>query len=128
MAFAALAAALLATLSPFFVSQPDPGTIILAERPPSVAPVVAESPAVTDQDLNWPEVLATLEEFPRRLEELGSVYYYTAQMTGVSSLTSPWSLTVDLLRNRLNREPPFKRDGAGTNGQHQKSEHLNPLA
>jgi hypothetical protein len=111
-----LAASILTISIPLLMSRPNHSSTQVADRAAIITHPATSTPPAAEQ-VNWPEILATLDEFPRRLEELGPVYVCTAQMTGVASLTSPWSLTVDLLRNQWNREPPHKNDGSDSSGR-----------
>jgi hypothetical protein len=119
-----LAASILAISIALQMSRPDAATTPVADYTPRVEhPQAGLTPAA--EQVNWPEILDTLDQFPRRLEELGPFYLCTAQMTGVSSLTSPWSLTVDLLRSRLNRGTPLKNDGSDSSGRNDRPAMLN---
>jgi hypothetical protein len=62
-------------------------------------------------EIHWGEVLAAVEAFPRQLNQLGPVYTYAAQVTGVSQLTSSLNATADLLRLPAT-SPPSRNDGA----------------
>lgn len=99
--FAAIAATLLAVA----VSLIElPSTSTTDRVAVSNAPTMPPAPASPTDEVAWPELLATIEELPRHWESLGPVYAYTAQMTGVSSLTSPLNLTMDWLKMQWSRQ------------------------
>lgn len=108
-AFVAVAAALLAMVVPLIDLGSRDLRTPLAERGPVSQPTEINAMSAATE-VPWPQVLATIEDLPRRLEELGPVYIYTAQMTGVSSITSSLNLTVDLLRLQLGGLPPLPRE------------------
>ena len=51
------------------------------------------------------QILATIEGIPASLGELEPYCVYTASLTGVTTLTAPVSLTMDMLRRRWNQPP-----------------------
>lgn len=111
--FVAVAATLLAMVIPLLNPLRPDSITQLAKAPPSLNANDNSSTLSSERPLkvSWPEMLATIESLPQRLETLGPVYSCTAQMTGISSLTSSWNLTVDLLRSQLN-SPVKPKDGA----------------
>ena len=111
--FVAIAATLLAMVIPLLHPLRPDSTTQLANATHSLnvhdnSSTLSSEPPL---EVSWPEMLATIEALPQRLEALGPVYSCTAQMTGISSLTSSWNLTVDLLRSQLNGHVEPK-DGA----------------
>ncbi len=127
LAFAAVAAALLAIAIPVFNFSPNAShTPVAVIRPISIAPAFTSSQLTGE--VPWQQVLATIEDLPRRLESLGPVYLCTAQMTGVSSLTSSLNLTVDLLWYQLGREQPWKDPGDDSHGRYEKACSLSQTA
>ena len=120
IAFAAMAALLLAMAIPVLILSSHTPNATVAEHAPISNPLIAELPDL-DGPVPWPQMLATIEDLPRRLEGLGPVYLCTAQMTGVSSLTSSFNLTVDLLRLQLGHETPWKDPGDDSRGRYEKA-------
>ena len=100
----AVAATLLAMFVPFLNPLRQDPTTQLADssRSHSTHDGASSNSSERPIELSWPEMLATIEALPQHLETLGPVYSCTAHMTGVSSLTSSWNLTVDWLRSRPN--------------------------
>lgn len=115
-----IAAALVATLIPLLTRDRSVERTSLADSGP-VAAAPANTNFAWNPDLSWPQVLATIEEFPRHFDSLGPVYLCTAQMTGVSTLTSPLNLTMDLLRIQLTREAHGKIDNSDSSGRFQRA-------
>lgn len=100
---AAVAAALLAATMPLVLSKRVQAPLSIAQVPLNAkTTLISTSDDSTSTELPWPTVLSTLEALPKQLDNLGPVYFCTAHLTGVSSLTSSLSLTVDLLRTQFN--------------------------
>jgi hypothetical protein len=79
-----------------------------------------ESQVLTQQAQQF---FATIEGLPANLEGIEPYYLYTASITGVSTLTTSFNLTVDLLYRRLSAQPrsnapaPSRTDHSYSMGQ-----------
>jgi hypothetical protein len=72
---------------------------------PNSGPAIHSLPA----NMGLEDLLATIEQLPEQLEQLGPVYQYTAHVTGVAPLTSSLNVTVDLLRQQIGNPPAPKK-------------------
>jgi hypothetical protein len=104
LTFGALAAGLLATIIPLSgvgSLQTARQSALVARKTEGIQPSVAQ-PA----EMSYSELLATIEALPGHFDEIAPVCNCTAQLAGVSPLTSSLSLTVDLLRWQLQSAVP----------------------